>query len=116
MCCVGSPSWNGTYDYYDKLTEIVSWHPPRMLLAQGGEVLVQKKTMDWLENVKKKYPDMLIGLVTNGNVGLNVIEKVEQLFNYIWISFVGFQAETYRKIMGLELPITVKFAEEIVRR
>jgi hypothetical protein len=38
---------------------------------------------------------------------------VEKLFDLVIISIVGFQPETYRKIMGLELEKTKRFASKI---
>lgn len=103
MCCVDAPSWKGKYDYYDALTAIFNLLSPRQLVVQGGEVLIQKKTMAWLETIKNKSPETSIGLVTNGNVSLAIVPAVESIFDSVAISMVGFQPETYNRIMGMDV-------------
>ena len=116
MCCVGAPSWHGVFDYYDSLMKIVDFCKPIELLVQGGEVLIQKKSLNWIAEIRKKYPDIKFSLVTNGNANLEMIDLVEELFDIVIISIVGFEPETYKKIMGLEFQKTIQFAEELIKR
>ena len=116
MCCVDAPSFKGTYDAYNDLEKIICHLTPAEILVQGGEVLVQKRSIDFLFRLKEKFPSIDISLVTNGCVDLDMVDIVTDLFSRITISFVGFQTETYRKIMGLNLAKTILFAEEIKRR
>lgn len=116
MCCVDAPSWSGHYDYYNSLSRLIEACRPKNLLVQGGEVLIQKKTLKWLYGVRERYPSLKISLVTNGCVSLDLIETVEDLFEVVTVSMVGFEPETYRKIMGLDMHKTIAFAEKLARR
>ena len=116
MCAVGAPDWKGSYEYYDALTQLVTKCLPRRLSVQGGEVLIQKKTIAWLYEMKERQPDVEIGLITNGNVSLDSVTTTEDLFNDVLISFAGFQPETYARIMGMDVTRAILFSEELVRR
>jgi len=116
MCCVGAPSWRGRYDYYKALTTLIEHTKPEILLIQGGEVLVQEKTLQWVSELRTSYPDMKIYVVTNGNISCDKLAIVEDLFDRAYVSFVGFQPETYKKIMGLELSKTITFVEKLIER
>jgi len=116
MCCVEAPSWKGKYDYYESCTKIIDLLKPKELLLQGGEVLVQKKSLEWVAEVKHNHPDIVISLVTNANADLSMVETVENLFDKLYVSIVGFQAETYKRIMGMDFEKTVKFVEELSKR
>lgn len=115
MCCVDAPEWTEKYDLYEALSRLVAWGQPKWLSVQGGEVLIQKKTLAWLETEKERKPDLKIDLVTNGNVSSDIIPYVESVFNTVTVSMVGFQPETYRKIMGMEINKTMAFVQELVR-
>ena len=116
MCAVGAPEWTGKYNGYDKLAELIDEFKPKELFVQGGEVLIQKKTLNWLQGVKEKYPNIKIDIVSNGCVGLGRIETFEKLFDFSIFSFVGFQPLTYTRIMGLNLSKTIRFVEELIKR
>lgn len=116
LCCVESPAWKGIYDYYDSLTKVIDLLRPNEILVQGGEVLVQKKSLDWLEQIKDIYPTLNISLVTNGNANLNMLNRVEKIFNELKISFMAFESETYERIMGMSFEKTITFVEELARR
>jgi MoaA/NifB/PqqE/SkfB family radical SAM enzyme len=116
MCCVEAPHWQGHYEYYNACTNLIDRLQPKEILVQGGEVLIQKKSLTWLSEVKEKHPNINISLVTNGNVDLDMLETVERLFHSVFISIVGFQPETYERIMGMHLEKTVRFAEELAKR
>ena len=116
MCCVESPTWHGKYDYYNELTKLIDYTKPKKVVVQGGEVLIQKRTLEWVSDVRKNYPDIEMCLVTNGNVEIKMVDMVEELFGRVTISIVGFESETYKKIMGLEFNKTIQFAEELVKR
>ena len=45
-----------------------------------------------------------------------MIDVVEKLFNRVTFSFVGFETETYKKIMELDLQKTIAFVEELNKR
>ena len=72
MCCVNAPDWRGQYDYYSQLEELIKQTQPEEILVQGGEVLIQKQSIEWLTQVKQDFPDIKISLVTNGNVNQKI--------------------------------------------
>lgn len=116
MCCVGSPGWRGEYDLYADLRKLVAACQPSIeLLVQGGEVLVQKESIKWLEEIRKEFPAIRIALVTNGSFGPEMADTVEDLFYRTTVSMVGFQPETYERIMGLRVERTKKFSERLIR-
>lgn len=115
MCCVDAPSWHGKYDLYEPLAKFIDSCHPEHILVQGGELLIQKESLKWLYDIKDKYPALKISLVTNGNVDLNLVKTVEDLFDWVAISIVGFEPETYKKIMGLDMSKTVAFAEKLTK-
>jgi len=115
MCSVNAPSWHGKYDLYEPLAKFINSCHPEHLLVQGGEILIQKESIKWLYDIKDKHPALKISIVTNGNANLNLIKTVEDLFDWVAISIVGFEPETYRKIMGLDMGKTVAFAEELTK-
>ena len=117
MCCVDAPNWKGKYDYYDALKEFVLHYMPSIeILVQGGEILVQKKTLDWIDTLKRENEGLRFSLVTNGNVEKSLIEVVEDLFFCATVSIVGFQEHTYNKIMGMNRARVLDFCEEIIAR
>lgn len=116
MCCVEAPAWHGRYDYYTALTKLIEQTCPEILLVQGGEVLVQKKTLQWVAGLRESYPSMKIYLVTNGNANSDMLDTVENLFDRVYVSFVGFQPETYNKIMGLDFKKTIAFVENLIEQ
>ncbi len=116
MCCVGAPDWHGRYDYYDSLTRMVEQLRPREIMVQGGEVLIQKKSLMWIEQVLRDNEGVTFSLVTNGNVGAGVADLVERLFSgRVIISIAGFQPVTYRTIMGMDVANTIAFAERLAK-
>lgn len=58
---------------------------------------------------------MRISLVTNGNIDEEKIPRIAGLFGRITVSFVGFQPETYYKIMGLDINKTFNFVEKLLQ-
>ena len=113
MCGTKCPDWRGKFDSYDKLEQIIDLLQPKTIIVQGGEVLIQKKSLDWLVSLKNKYPDMKFEIITNGNVDIDMVPLVSNLFHSATISIVGFQAETYKKIMGLDFAKTERFIKEL---
>ncbi|MEE4272572.1 MAG: radical SAM protein [Thermoanaerobaculales bacterium] len=116
VCCVDAPAWNQEWDRYDELSRFIDSVKPETVLVQGGEVLIQKDTMRWLEELREKYPTLQLNLVTNGNVPTAWIDRVEALFTKVTVSFVGFQPETYESNMGLHVERAMAFTEALVAR
>lgn len=115
MCCVGSDEWTGTYDLYSKLERLVAYCQPSIeLLVQGGEVLSQKQSVAWLAKLKEAHPSIRFGLVTNGCFPVGTTKVVEGLFYRATVSMVGFQPETYERIMGLKLERTQAFVRQLI--
>lgn len=116
MCSVRAPEWEGDYDLYPHLDAFIDRHLPGELLIQGGEVLVQKPTMAWMAGLRERHPDLQIALVTHGSWPASRLEPVEALFDRVKISFVGFQPQTIKAIMGLDFQRTCDFVEALVER
>jgi MoaA/NifB/PqqE/SkfB family radical SAM enzyme len=118
MCCVNAPEWKGSYDCYQHIIALISKLAcVDAIVVQGGEVLIQSESLKFVEQLKKITPkNTCFRIVSNANVGTELLEKVESLFDHIAISIVGFQEETYRKIMGIKLDKTIKFAEALIAR
>lgn len=117
MCSVNAPGWDGSYNYYNALTQLVDYFVPEYITVQGGEILVQPKSIDWIQLIKKKHENIGFRLVTNGGAAnQHALETIESLFKLVSISFVGYQSETYRTIMGLGITKTTEFAHKIANR
>lgn len=119
MCCVDAPNYKGPQDvgHLLELEHLIEWASPSgEILMQGGEILIQPRTMEWLEGLKSSKPHLKLALVTNGNVPVKMVERVEKIFSRVTVSFVGVQRETYKKIMGMEVEKSMEFAETLVGR
>lgn len=117
MCCVDAPSSHSPYLYYGELDRLIETLPAiNHMVVQGGEVLIQKKTMDWLRALSLRRPGLPLALITNGNAEADMVPFVESLFFNVLISVYGFQDETYRSITRMELEKTRSFAELLVTR
>jgi MoaA/NifB/PqqE/SkfB family radical SAM enzyme len=116
MCCVNAPSSHSPYLYYGELDRLIETLPAiNHMVVQGGEVLIQKKTMEWLRALSLRRPEIPLALITNGNVEADMVPFVESLFFNVLVSVYGFQDETYRRITRMELEKTLRFAENLVR-
>jgi len=113
MCCVGSPDWRGEYHLYDDLSRLIAKFRPAELRVQGGEVLIQQETLEWLSSVKTDYPLMNLSIVTNGNVDEKKTELALKFFDKFIVSVVGFQSKTYEAIMGMNFNQMEKFVRRI---
>ncbi len=117
MCCVNAPSSHSPYLYYGELDRLIETLPAiNHMVVQGGEVLIQKKTMEWLRALSLRRPEIPLALITNGNVEADMVPFVESLFFNVLVSVYGFQDETYRRITRMELEKTLRFAGDLVRR
>lgn len=114
MCCVNAPEWKSHYDRYPELTRLIDDFHVKAVLVQGGEVLIQKKSLEWIERTRERHPDIKFFIVSNGSVPLAMAPLVERLFDRITISVVGFTPGTYRRIMGLDLDRMRRFAERLL--
>jgi len=113
MCMVKAPDWDGDFQWYGELERLVDSYRPRQLHLQGGEILIQKKSMAWLDRLKQKHPSLQLVAITNGNVPAKLFPEAEKLFGGFVISLPGFQASTYRAVTGMELGQVCEFAEVI---
>ena len=116
MCCVGAPDWAGKYDRYAELTQLIRSQKPDSIVMQGGEVLIQPRSLDWAREIKSEFPRTKLRVVTNGNLEATMAPTLSGLFDSFVISFVGFQPETYRTIMGLDLGKTLAFAKALIEQ
>jgi MoaA/NifB/PqqE/SkfB family radical SAM enzyme len=116
FCCVDAPSWRGTYELYDSLHRLVESTHPGVLWVQGGEVLIQRRTLDWLHMVKQEFPQTKQVVVTNGCSPVSLIEECEQLFEKMIVSIAAFEPVTYTAIMNLDMAKTLSFVETLLQR
>ncbi len=95
-------------EHLEKLLLFIEKYHPKYITVLGGEVLIQPKVLDFVENIKAKYPDVAFDTVTNLCVGENTIKRAANIFSDVTISILGFTKNTYNKIMGLDFDITMK--------
>jgi len=115
MCCVGAPDSKGRYDRYADLTRLLHSQNPDSIVVQGGEVLIQPRSLAWIRQIKQELPHIKLRVVTNGNVDTTMVPALADLFDAYVISFVGFQPETYRAIMGLDIDKTLAFTRALIQ-
>lgn len=118
MCCVGAPEASKkptAYDFYDDLSRLVERCRPLEIMVQGGEVLIQKRSLEWIADLKRRWGDISLGIVTNGNVDIAMADKVAELFDRVVVSVVGFSPDTYRKITGMDIARTVAFVGALLK-
>lgn len=115
VCYTLSPYWKGEYDLYDNLEKVIDEFTPKIIIVQGGEVLVQEKSLEWLVHLKDKHPEITLQLVTNLNVDMSKLELIEKLFDTITVSFMGFQPETYNAVVGLNIEKTLNMLEALFK-
>lgn len=115
MCLADIPEFSGKFKYFNELEEIIKTYKPDLLEVSGGEITIQKDTMDWLERIKEKY-NPKIKVITNGNLPLSMLDRIEKIFDIFSVSFVGFQPHTYKTIMGINQEKTLQFIEELKKR
>lgn len=115
MCCTKSPDIKEGYCFnnYEKLEKLIAKTMPELIVVQGGEILIQPKSLEFIEKIKEKYGSAF-RLVTNGN-NVAKIEQVKKLFSSVSVSFVGFSPQTYKTIMGLDVEKTKEFCTEILK-
>ncbi|EQB39196.1 hypothetical protein M947_08565 [Sulfurimonas hongkongensis] len=114
MCCVNAPESDGYYnnENYLALMKLLKLTNPDNIMVQGGEILVQNETMNWISQVKQEMSKSNITLITNGN-NIKKVEYAKETFDNIQVSFVGFQNLTYKTLMGLDIKHTFNFCEQI---
>ncbi len=102
-------------EHLEKILEIIKRYNPRYITVLGGEVLIQAKTLDWIENIKQEYPDIIFDIVTNLCVNEKTIKRAEKIFDEITVSILGFTPYTYSKIMGLDFNVTMRNYEYLLK-
>jgi len=120
MCCAHSPEYTEEYRKlpvpvnYEAIERTIELLQPGELFFQGGEVLVDKASLTWLEGLRKKHSDILFRLATNGNVAAGMAQWVSDVFDSTHVDFYGFQDHTYRTVTCLPLRRSVAFAERLL--
>lgn len=115
MCCTKSPDIKDEYSFnnYEKLEKLIAKTNPELIAVQGGEILIQPKSLEFIREIKEKYGN-IFHLITNGN-NVSKLDCTKALFNSVSVSFVGFSPQTYKTLMGLEIEKTKEFCEEIIK-
>jgi len=116
MCCVEAPGKGDPYLYYDELAKLIRNLNPMGLTVQGGEVMIQEDTMSFLKSIKSTNPNIKISLISNACYDLSKIDMIEEVFDFMYVSMVGFQSETYKRIMGLDINKTKRFIDALIDR
>ena len=109
VCCAQQKEKLENEDIHlSKITEFIERYKPENIISIGGEVLIQKKTLDWLISVKEKHPEIKFDIVTNLCVKQETLERIKNVFDYMTVSILGFSENTYNSIMGLDFNRTLK--------
>ena len=95
-------------EHLNLLLEVIKRYRPKFITVLGGEVLIQPKTLDWVEYVKNQYPEISFDIITNLCVGEKTIQRAAKIFDDITISILGFSPLTYKEIMGLDFELTMR--------
>lgn len=114
-CCVCAP-WTGEakqYLYFGHLESFLKKSSVKVLRVQGGEVFIQKDTIDFLLGLKQKITGLTVAIVSNGNFPVSQSAEFINLFDQAGFSFMGFQPDTYKCIMGLERQKTLDFINSV---
>jgi len=121
MCCTHSPEYTEEYGRslayvldYEAIERALQALRPRYVNLQGGEVLIDPVSMEWIRGLRQRQPSLHLTLVTNGNAERSLADAAFQLFDYFIVDFYGFQPFTYQTITGLPLERTRAFAERLL--
>ena len=94
-------------EHLSKIYQFIEKFQPKNITVIGGEVLIQKKSLEWLKMVKKNYPEISFDIVTNLCVKEEILKEAVQIFDDITVSILGFNSVSYKKIMGLNFDTTI---------
>lgn len=115
LMCFNEPyDWTEKYTLYDKLEALIDEFRPALIMVQGGEILIQKDAIDWLYKIKQKYPDIKYQIITNGCVSTDKAKIIEELFDIMTFSIIGFEENTYNTMMGLDQKTTFNLIEKLI--
>ena len=115
FCCVRSPEFLGsaTCNYLDALEALICELNCDYLILQGGEVLAQRQSLEWVRKVRERYPFIHIHLVTNGCFPVSMVSLVSAVLSSVIVSFAGFSELSYKTVMGLDLSKTLNFVSHL---
>lgn len=108
--------YNKPFKYTKELENFINKIKCKQIVAFGGELLCQKNILDMFKRIKSINPNILIDVPTNGNFDLQILDKIENVFNDFEISFSGFSESTYKTIMNLDLNKTKNFVLQLDKR
>lgn len=103
-----------SYPYYEDLEKFLCSIETNWLFFSGGEVLVQKDSMQFINGLRKKLQNVWFHLKTNANVDIEIAEFVIDNFDSVLISFSAFSEYSYKAITGLELNKVLQFTEKLL--
>lgn len=121
MCCVHAPEYTSAFGRPDhslhpQILRFVGQVRPEHIYLQGGEVLVQPGALDLVEAIRRKWPEIRLSLVTNGNVPLSMADRAETMFHSLAVSMYGFTSSAYRVVTGLDVENVKRFCERVAAR
>ena len=102
-------------EHLSRVYDFIKTYKPKNITVIGGEVLIQPKSLAWLEMVKENHPEISFDIVSNLCVGENILKKVIKIFDSITVSILGFNSFSYNKIMGLNYDTTMKNIDYILK-
>lgn len=96
------------YEHLQKIKQLIEHYKPKSISAIGGEILVQKDAFNMLFDLHNEFPDMKITTITNLCINEEQLKKVEEIFNEMTVSFLGFSKLIYKNEMNLDFEKTMK--------
>ena len=101
---------NSLKKYWDELEQVFVETKCKLLSVEGGEILIQSDTMQWLRRMKMKH-NFTFQILTNGCVGSQIARNASDLFSRVLLSMGGFSDQTYRNVLGMNFERVLQFAQ-----
>lgn len=108
------PTFKKGITIYHDLEKLLRQLKPRNMMVFGGEIGVQKRTIELLQAIKSDY-NTTINIATNGNINERLYAAFNDLFESIQVTFNGFTPYTVKMLSGLDFSAQIKFCEEAIK-
>lgn len=108
------PTFKKGIAIYQDLEKLLRQLKPRNMMVFGGEIGVQKRTIELLQTIKLDYKTT-INIATNGNVKESLYTAFNKLFESIQVTFNGFTDFTVKMLSGLDFSAQIKFCEQAIK-
>lgn len=107
------PTFKKSISIYKNLEKLLHRLKPQNMMVFGGEIGVQKKTIELLQRIKSDY-NTTLNVATNGNINNSLREAFNNMFESIQVTFNGFCANTVKMLSGLDFHEQTKFCEQAI--